>query len=83
MQTVLEIDDAPPPDGVREQVAVERRVLREQPVEREHGGRHHQFVEADLARRDLGPLPMRQPVVGVGPASRTPLKIIDANASLQ
>jgi uncharacterized protein YbdZ (MbtH family) len=68
VQTVLQVNDALPPDRVREQVAVERRVLRQQPVQRQHGRGGDQFVEADLPGRNLRPLPMGQAVVGVGPA---------------
>src|SRR4051812_31269821 len=68
VQTVLQVNDALPPDRVREQVAVERRVLRQQPVQRQHGRGGDQFVEADLPGWNLRPLPMGQAVVGVGPA---------------
>ena len=65
VQAVLEIDDALPPHRVREEVAVERGVLRQQAVQREHRCRGDQFVEPDLLRRYLGPVPVGQPMLGV------------------
>ena len=63
-----------------EQVAVERRVLRQQPVKRQHRRGRHQFVEPYLPGWDLRPLPMRQPVVGVGPTVSDPFENHRANA---
>src|ERR1700759_4983112 len=53
MQAVFEVDDAFPPHGVREEIAVEGGVLREQPIQGEHRGRGDQFVEPDLLWRYL------------------------------
>ena len=66
VQAVLEVDLAVPLHGVREQVAVEGRVLVEQVVQRELPLGGGQLVEADRARRDVGPVARRQAVVGVG-----------------
>lgn len=65
MQSVFEIHVAVPADRVREQVAIERRVLREELVQCQHRGDGDQLVEAQLAGRDLGPVPDRQLVVRV------------------
>ena len=53
-------------DRMRKQVAVEGGVLGEQPVQRQHRRRGHQFVEADLAGRDPGPVAVGQTVFGIG-----------------
>src|SRR5215207_7238850 len=66
VQTVLQVDDAPPFDRVWEEVSVERGVLRQQPVQCDHGRGRDQLVEADLPWRNLGPLPLGQAVVRVG-----------------
>src|SRR5690606_29899987 len=55
VQTVLEVHRPLPPHDVREQVAVEGRVVREQVVEVEGPLGRHELVEAYLRRGDLGP----------------------------
>ena len=69
VEAVLEVQDAAVLDDVREHVAVERGVLREQRVEVQRALRGRQLVEPDLARRDLRPLLGRgQAMVRIGPA---------------
>ncbi len=58
VQSVLEVHHAPPAHGMWKQVAEERGVFGEQPVQRQHGGGRHQFVEADLSGRYRSPLSM-------------------------
>src|SRR5690554_2886599 len=55
VQAVLEVHRPLPPHDVREQVAVEGRVVREQMVEVEGPLGRHELVEAYLRRGDLGP----------------------------
>jgi hypothetical protein len=56
VQAVLEIDFAFPLHRVSEQVAVERRILGQQLVEREHGRDGGELVEPELPRWDLRPV---------------------------
>jgi hypothetical protein len=65
VQTVLEVDLAVPVDGVREQVAVERRVLVQEMIEFQAPLRGGELVEANRAWRDVGPVACRQPVIRV------------------
>src|SRR5215210_3694233 len=67
VQSVLEVQRSAPLDDVREQVAVERRVLRQQRVEVKHPLRGHQLVQPHLARGDVSPLALRVLVIGIGP----------------
>ena len=67
MQAVLEVDLAVPLHGVREQVAVEGRVLGEQRVQRQLALGRDQLVQADLPGRDHRPVPGGEAVVGVRP----------------
>ena len=67
VQPVLEVEVVAPLDHVREQVAEERRVLVEKggELERVLGG--DQLVEPHRARRQRGPVPGPELVVGVRP----------------
>src|ERR1700722_1232961 len=56
VQAVFQIDDALPPHGMREKVAVEGGVLREEPIQRENCCGHDQWVEANLLGRYLRPV---------------------------
>jgi hypothetical protein len=68
VQPVFEVDVALPLHRMREQVAVERGVLGQQRLEIEFPFGADELVEADLARRDLGPVAGREPVRGIGPS---------------
>src|SRR5690606_14612382 len=69
VQAVLQVQVALPLHDVREEVAVERRVLGEQGLEVELLLGRHELIEADRARRHVRPLPGAFPaVVGVRPA---------------
>ena len=68
MQAVLEVELVVPLDDVREQVAVEGRVVIEQDVEREHLLGRDQLVEPDLPGRNRRPVAQHQVVRRVGPA---------------
>src|SRR5215210_3408498 len=74
VQPVLEVERSAPLDDVREQVAVERRVLGQQRVEVEHPLRGDQLVEPHLARGDVSPLALRVLVIGIGPMVPDSLK---------
>ncbi|KLL96572.1 hypothetical protein NJ76_02100 [Rhodococcus sp. IITR03] len=65
VEPVLEVQHALPLDGVWEQIAVEGRVLRQQPVEFEHLRRRDDLVEAHLAGRNPRPVAQRQSVIGI------------------
>ena len=67
VQAVLEVVLAPPLHDVREQVAVEGRVLVEQGGQLQGVLGGDQLVEPHLARRHVGPGARGQPVVGIGP----------------
>jgi len=67
MQPVLEIELATPADHVREQVAIERGVGRQDGVQIEHVLRGDQLVKPDQARWYLGPLTPGPGVIWVGP----------------
>lgn len=68
VQTVLQVEVALPLHDVREQVAVERRILGEEGFEVQVALGGHQLIEADRARRDIRPLPGAFPaVVGIRP----------------
>src|SRR5690606_33486493 len=60
-----EVQHALPLDGVGEQVAVEGRILRQQPVEFEHLRRRDDLVEAHLTGRNPRPVAQRQSVIGI------------------
>ena len=66
MQAVLQVQLARPQHGVREQVAVERRVVVQQGVQSQLALGSDEFVEAHLVRRDARPVFRREPVIGVG-----------------
>src|SRR5664279_1375014 len=66
MQAILQIELAVPVDHVREQVSEERRVLIEQSSQVERALRGDELVEPNLLRRQQGPVPLAQPVIGVG-----------------
>ena len=68
VQAVLEVDLALPLHGVREQVAVEGRILVQQPVQGQLALGGDQLVEAHRARGHVGPVPGGEAVIGVGPA---------------
>src|ERR1700728_1554011 len=68
VQAVLQVQLTPPPDHVREQVAVERRVRVQDGVQIEHVLRGDELVKADGARRYLGPFTRAPCVIGVGPS---------------
>ena len=69
VQAVLQVQVALPLHDVREEVAVEGRVLGEEGLEVELLLGRHELIEADRARRDVRPLPGALPaVVGVRPA---------------
>jgi hypothetical protein len=74
VQAVLQIELALPLDHVREQIAVERRILGQQRVKVEHRFRGDQRVEPDLAWRYLGPLSIRETVFGIGASVADQLK---------
>ena len=65
VQAVLEIDDAAPLHRVGEKVSVEGGVLRQQAVQGQHGRGGDEFIQTDLLRRDLRPVPVGQPVLGI------------------
>lgn len=56
MQTILQVQFAAPGDDMREQVAVEGRILLEQRLEIEGSLRSDQLIEAYLMRSDGSPL---------------------------
>ena len=66
VQAVLEVERALPLDDVREEVAVERRILRQQHLEVELSLGGHELVEPNEPRGHARPLPRRVPVVWVG-----------------
>src|SRR3954451_8793124 len=68
VQAVLEVQVTFPLHRVREEVAVERRVLVQQPVQLQLALGGDQLVQPDLPRWQLGPVPGGQPVVRVRPA---------------
>ena len=68
VQAVLQVDLAGPGDRVREQIAVERRVLVEQGVQPQLALGGDQLVQPHLPRRNPRPVPRGEPVVGIGPA---------------
>lgn len=74
MQAVFEIKLSLPFDDVGEQVAVERRVVSQQgfQVEGPLGG--DQFVQADLSRREFGPVTQLGAMFGIRPAVSHPLE---------
>jgi len=51
--------------GVREEIAVERGVLREQAIKRQHCRGGDQFVEPDLSRGNPRPVPVGQAVLWI------------------
>ncbi len=65
MQAVFEVQGALPLDGVWEEIAVERGVLRQKAVKLEDLGGGHDLVEPDLTRRKFGPVTKGQSVVGI------------------
>src|SRR3984957_13107323 len=65
VQAVFEVADAFPLHGVREEIAVERGVLREQAIKRQHCRGGDQFVEPDLSRGNPRPVPVGQAVLWV------------------
>ena len=67
VDAVLEIHLALPLDDMREQVAIERGVVGQQPVEGQLTLGGNQLVEAHSVRRDLCPLPQAEAVVRIGP----------------
>src|SRR5882757_7674988 len=69
VEAVLQVQVALPLHDVREEVAVEGRVLGEEGLQVELALGRHELIEADRARRDVRPLPGAFPaVVGVRPA---------------
>src|SRR3954464_1909869 len=66
VQAVLEVELAVPLHDVREQVAVERRVLVQQSRELEGVLRRDELVETYLTGRDSRPLLRREPVIRIG-----------------
>ncbi len=68
MQAILEVELASPADHMREQVAIEGGVGRQDRVQIEHVLRGDQLVEPDGARWYLSPLTPGPRVIRVGPA---------------
>ena len=81
VEAVLEIELATPPDHVREEVAVERRVLVEERVEVQRVLGGDQLVEPDLPGRQCRPLPRCEVVRRVRSPVAHPLE--DHAGSLQ
>ena len=67
VHAVLQVQLAAPPDYVREQVAVERRVLGQQllQIKRILGG--DELIEANGTGRDISPFPGSPGMIGIGP----------------
>jgi len=67
VNAVLQVQLTAPPDDVREQVAVERRVLGQQllQIKRILGG--DELIEANGTGRDLSPFPGSAGMIGIGP----------------
>src|SRR6476620_4261412 len=67
VNAVLQVQLTAPPDDVREQVAVERRVLGQQllQIKRILGG--DELIETDGTGRDLRPFPGSACMIGIGP----------------
>src|SRR6185437_8949773 len=67
VNAVLQVQLTAPPDDVREQVAVERRVLGQQllQIKRILGG--DELIETDGTGRDLRPFPGSAGMIGIGP----------------
>ena len=74
VESVLEVEVAPPSDDVGEQVAEEGRVLVEQgrELKRVLGG--HQLVEPQRVRRQGRPVPSAQAVLGIWPPIPNPFE---------
>jgi hypothetical protein len=72
VQTVFEIEVTSPLHDVREKVSIERRVLVEESGEMERLLGRYKLVEPDLARWQVRPLPLGEPVLWV--------RAIDADA---
>ena len=68
VKTVFEVELPAPPHHVREQVAIERRIVSEQSVKIERALNRGQVGEAYLPGGDLGPIGHRKAVVAVGPS---------------
>ncbi len=67
VDAVFQVQLAAPADDVREQVAVEGGVLGQQLLEIKGVLGGDQLIEANGARRDLGPFPGRAGMIGIGP----------------
>jgi hypothetical protein len=67
VNAILQVQLTAPPDYVREQVAVERRVLGQQllQIKRILGG--DELIEANGTGRDLSPFPGSAGMIGIGP----------------
>jgi hypothetical protein len=67
VHAILEVQLTAPPDDVREQVTVERRVLGQQllQIKRILGG--DELIEANGTGRDLSPFPGSAGMIGIGP----------------
>lgn len=68
VQPILQKQLAGPLHGVREEIAEERGVFGEQPVQLQHGGGGDKILQANLLRRDLRPVLGGEPVLRVGAA---------------
>src|SRR5690349_19882910 len=67
VHAVLQVQLAAPPDDVREQVAVERRVLGQQLLQIKCILGGDELIEANGTGRDLSPFPGSAGMIGIGP----------------
>ena len=67
VHTVLQVELAAPADYVREQVAVERRVLGQQLLQIKGILGGDELIEANGTGRDLSPFPGSAGMIGIGP----------------
>ena len=68
VQAVFQIELAPPANDVREKVAVERGVVRQNHLEVQHVLSGDQLIQPDRARRDMRPFAGAPRMVGIGPS---------------
>ncbi len=67
VQTIFQIQLAPPGHDVRKQVAVEGRVLLQQCLKIKCSFGRHQLIQPHLVRRDGSPLLLHVPMIWIRP----------------